>query len=131
MMTMVWPSDFSISPATSRVIWSVEPPAAQGTIRLIGRTGFQSAACAGRDKRLALMAEKRTAARMPGYLTRRPPSSCFCCLRSEQQNYPLCAQEHNMAWLDSNVNIPPHRQRLHRRATRDQMLVAPAEVNLR
>ena len=34
-----------------------------------------------------------------------------------------------MAWLDSNVNIPPHRQRLHRCATRDQMLVAPAEVS--
>ena len=40
-MTIVWPSTFSSSAAVTRVIWSVEPPAAQGTIRLIGRVGFQ------------------------------------------------------------------------------------------
>ena len=39
--TIVWPSTFSSSAAVTRVIWSVEPPGAQGTIRLIGRVGFQ------------------------------------------------------------------------------------------
>ena len=44
MTTMVWPSTFSSSAAVTRVTWSVEPPAAHGTIRLIGRVGFHSAA---------------------------------------------------------------------------------------
>src|ERR1700738_5055836 len=76
MITIVWPSDFSISPATSRVIRSVEPPAAQGTIRLIGRTGFQSEASAGKVKMPALMAAPATAIRMPQYPTRHPRLSC-------------------------------------------------------
>src|SRR5580693_1683132 len=46
MMTMVWPSDFASSEAVTRVTVSVEPPAAQGTIRLIGRDGFHAAPCA-------------------------------------------------------------------------------------
>jgi len=41
--TTVWPSAFCSSPATTRITWSVEPPAAQGTMMLIGRSGFQSA----------------------------------------------------------------------------------------
>src|SRR4051794_1591727 len=72
MMTMVWPSDFSISPATSRVIWSVEPPAAQGTIRLIGRAGFQSAA-AGTDRNAAPIAQNTAVICILGYFTRHPP----------------------------------------------------------
>src|SRR5439155_21050322 len=44
---MVCPSAFSSSAAVTRVTWSVEPPAAQGTIRLIGRTGFQFCAAPG------------------------------------------------------------------------------------
>jgi hypothetical protein len=39
--TIVCPSAFSSSAAVTRVIWSVEPPGAHGTIRLIGRVGFQ------------------------------------------------------------------------------------------
>ena len=31
----------SISAATRRAIWSVEPPAAHGTISVTGRSGFQ------------------------------------------------------------------------------------------
>src|SRR5437870_13778981 len=42
-MTIVWPSCFSISAAATRVTWSVEPPAAHGTMRLIGRVGFHCA----------------------------------------------------------------------------------------
>jgi hypothetical protein len=45
-MTMVWPSAFSSSAAVTRVTWSVDPPAAQGTIRLIGRVGFHCCAWA-------------------------------------------------------------------------------------
>src|SRR5258708_24848517 len=74
MITMVWPSDFSISPATSRVIWSVEPPAAQGTIRLIGRVGFQSAAAAGNASSAAPRAPSRTDFRKVANVTRHPPS---------------------------------------------------------
>jgi hypothetical protein len=44
--TIFWPSTFSSSAAVTRVTWSVEPPAAQGTIRLIGLVGFQFWACA-------------------------------------------------------------------------------------
>src|SRR5438477_7507514 len=35
-----------------------------------------------------------------------------------------------MTRLDANVDILPNRQRLHRCATGDQMLLAPADVNL-
>ena len=38
-----WPRTFSISPARVRQVWSVAPPADQGTIRVIGRSGFHSA----------------------------------------------------------------------------------------
>src|SRR5690606_32770749 len=37
------PSAFSSSPAVTRVTWSVEPPAAQGTMIVIGFVGFHSA----------------------------------------------------------------------------------------
>jgi hypothetical protein len=48
-MTMVWPRIFSSSAAVTRVTWSVDPPAAHGTMRLTGRSGFHSsAAAAGR-----------------------------------------------------------------------------------
>ena len=43
-MTTFWPKDFSISAAVTRVTWSVEPPAAQGTMTVMGRLGFQSCA---------------------------------------------------------------------------------------
>src|SRR3984893_300451 len=51
-------------------------------------------------------------------------------LNRAAENYPLCAQNHDMTRLDANVNIPPYRQRLHRGATGDQMLLPPADVNL-
>jgi hypothetical protein len=58
------------------VTWSVEPPAAQGTIRLIGRVGFQSAARAGReiseDKRPRTMVESKNVGRRPEYFTYDP-----------------------------------------------------------
>ncbi len=41
--TIFWPSTFSSSAAVTRVTWSVEPPAAQGTIRLMGLLGFHCA----------------------------------------------------------------------------------------
>ena len=44
-MTTFWPSAFSISAAVTRVTWSVEPPAAHGTMMVIGFVGFQ-VACA-------------------------------------------------------------------------------------
>jgi hypothetical protein len=47
------------------VIWSVEPPAAQGTIKLMGRTGFQSAARAGEANKPQPTATATTATRMP------------------------------------------------------------------
>src|ERR1700757_169510 len=76
MITMVWPSGFSISLATKRGIWSVDPPAAQGTIRLIGRVGFQSAARAGRDtsrdKMMTTMGERKNAGREFEYFTYAP-----------------------------------------------------------
>jgi hypothetical protein len=40
-ITSFWLSAFSISAAATRVTWSVDPPAAQGTITVIGRSGFQ------------------------------------------------------------------------------------------
>ena len=43
MMTMDCPSGPSSSDATTRVTWSVEPPAAHGTMRLMGRVGLQPA----------------------------------------------------------------------------------------
>jgi hypothetical protein len=52
--TIFWPSTFSISAAVMRVTWSVEPPAAHGTIRLIGLVGFHCAhagAAANRQRR--------------------------------------------------------------------------------
>ena len=42
-ITTFWPSAFSISAAVMRVTWSVEPPAAHGTMIVIGREGFQLA----------------------------------------------------------------------------------------
>ena len=39
--TKRWPSASSKSVATMRAIWSVEPPAAQGTMRVTGRSGRQ------------------------------------------------------------------------------------------
>src|SRR5580704_5118103 len=82
MMTMVWPSDFSISPATSRVIWSVEPPAAHGTIRLIGRVGFQSAAAAGKANKPQPAANRTTTTRR--FLTHHSMMSvCFAGLYSQ------------------------------------------------
>jgi hypothetical protein len=63
--TIVWPSTFSSSAAVTRVIWSVEPPAAHGTIRLIGRVGFQFWASA------PLLATARIAARATRRLGRR------------------------------------------------------------
>ena len=39
--TTFWPSAFSISAAVTRVTWSVEPPAAHGTMMVIGFSGFQ------------------------------------------------------------------------------------------
>src|SRR6185295_737103 len=56
-ITMVCPSAFSSSAAVTRVTWSVEPPAAQGTIRLIGRVGFHCAAA------LPAVAARRAATR--------------------------------------------------------------------
>ena len=44
-MTTFWPSAFSISAAVTRVTWSVEPPAAHGTMIVIGFVGFH-VACA-------------------------------------------------------------------------------------
>jgi hypothetical protein len=38
--TIFWPSAFSISAAVRRVTWSVEPPAAHGTMMVIGFSGF-------------------------------------------------------------------------------------------
>ncbi len=46
-ITTFWPSVFSISAAVTRVTWSVEPPAAQGTMMVTGREGFHSCARAG------------------------------------------------------------------------------------
>ena len=43
MMTF-WSSDFSISAAVTRVTWSVKPPAAQGTMMVIGFVGFHCCA---------------------------------------------------------------------------------------
>ena len=43
-MTTFWPSTFSISAAVTRVTWSVEPPAAQGTMMVIGLVGFHCCA---------------------------------------------------------------------------------------
>src|ERR1700742_3763220 len=63
---MVWPTDFSNSAATMRVTWSVDPPAAQGTIRLIGRTGFQSAAPAAPGSATSEAASNRAARRHSG-----------------------------------------------------------------
>jgi hypothetical protein len=40
-ITSFCPSAFSISAAVTRTTWSVEPPAAHGTITVIGRSGFQ------------------------------------------------------------------------------------------
>jgi len=40
-MTIFWPSEVSSSPAAIRVTWSVEPPAPQGTMTVIGFVGFQ------------------------------------------------------------------------------------------
>jgi hypothetical protein len=44
--TTFCPSAPSSSPATTRVTWSVEPPADQGTMMVIGLSGFHSAAVA-------------------------------------------------------------------------------------
>ena len=44
MMTF-WPSAFSISAAVTRVTWSVDPPAAHGTMIVMGFVGFH-VACA-------------------------------------------------------------------------------------
>jgi hypothetical protein len=44
-ITTFCPSAFSISAAVTRVTWSVEPPAAHGTMIVIGLLGFQ-VACA-------------------------------------------------------------------------------------
>ena len=46
-MTIFWPSAFSISAAVTRVTWSVEPPAAHGTMMVIGLVGFHCWAAAG------------------------------------------------------------------------------------
>ena len=49
--TTFWPSAFSISAAVTRVTWSVEPPAAHGTMIVMGFVGFHVAwACAGSAK---------------------------------------------------------------------------------
>ena len=39
-----WPSAFSISAAVTRVTWSVEPPAAHGTMIVMGFVGFHCCA---------------------------------------------------------------------------------------
>jgi hypothetical protein len=39
-ITTFWPSAVSISAAVRRVTWSVAPPAAQGTMMVMGRSGF-------------------------------------------------------------------------------------------
>ncbi len=46
-ITTFWPSVFSISAAVTRVTWSVEPPAAQGTMMVMGRSGFHCWASTG------------------------------------------------------------------------------------
>ena len=43
-MTTFWPSAFSISAAVTRVTWSVDPPAAHGTMIVIGFVGFHCCA---------------------------------------------------------------------------------------
>jgi hypothetical protein len=43
-ITTFWPSAFSISAAVTRVTWSVEPPAAHGTMIVMGLSGFHCAA---------------------------------------------------------------------------------------
>src|SRR5258708_33228401 len=43
MITIFAPSASSSSPAATRVTWSVAPPAAQGTMMLIGLDGFHCA----------------------------------------------------------------------------------------
>src|SRR5262245_15125198 len=65
-MTIFCPSAFSSSAAVTRVTWSVEPPAAHGTMMVIGFVGFHcaaapndtaasTAAAATRAKRLVAM----------------------------------------------------------------------------
>ena len=49
--------------------------------------------------------------------------------RTAKKN-PLRTQDDNMTRLDADVNILANRQRLHCGATGDQMLLAPADVNL-
>src|SRR3954465_3231873 len=44
--TTFCPSAFSISAAVTRLTWSVDPPAAQGTISVIGFSGFPGEFCA-------------------------------------------------------------------------------------
>ena len=45
-MTTFCPSAFSISEAVTRVTWSVEPPAAHGTMIVMGFVGFHCCAVA-------------------------------------------------------------------------------------
>ena len=58
-MTTFWPSAFSISAAVTRVTWSVEPPAAHGTMIVMGFVGFH-VACASAGA--AIAAERMAAA---------------------------------------------------------------------
>src|SRR5262245_28221107 len=59
-MTTFCPSTFSSSPAVMRVTWSVEPPAAHGTMTVIGFVGFHCAAAPHETATSATTAATRT-----------------------------------------------------------------------
>ena len=53
-ITTFWLRCFSSSAAVIRVTWSVEPPAAQGTMMVMGFDGFQLCACTGNVRSTAI-----------------------------------------------------------------------------
>ena len=59
-ITTFWPSAFSSSAAVTRVTWSVEPPADQGTMMVIGFDGFHCAAAANEARASAAATATRT-----------------------------------------------------------------------
>ena len=105
-MTTFWPSAFSISAAVTRVTWSVEPPAAHGTMIVMGFVGFQ-VACADAGT---------------GEATRRRPaaaSQASCGMISLQLRMTVFRPFVGRLWLTSwLIRIAPRCRRKSRHAAR-------------